>query len=583
MNSCLERHFSRSWRHAKWLSLLGFCLNWIPVEVASAAPIPDNLFDVGQQNDGSMNINLNTLEENVPLPPAEPPEPPLGESIPLSLREALIITLRQNQNILMAQEQVLMAAGQRQEAAGPFDPRIMASVQGTRSTDDSRRTEDYTFLSRLLGLDITGSSSVDDAQSDLSARVNVDTMLRSGITFGPFVDYSGEFETVTGETIGDGGITVGGKVIVPLLAGLGPNNEFAADERAMMVEVSAARSELQFAVSQALYNTISAYWSCVLAQTNVRIARSQEAAARKLIGITEALIKGYVQPAIQLAQARANLEQYTSQRVSMELQQSMAAQQLGVAMGFTPEQLVVEILATDPFPAPPDNRRLRVSDIKQLIDVAMLRRADIRAQNQMVVANRILLAGARNAALPTLDLTVAGGFEQNNVTERTSSTSDRQTSQGLAVAAGIQFQYPIFNDAAEGVVTQQLSELEQAKTQASLTESQVTSNVIVAAKSVILSRESLDEALAAAKNEEVSVGAQEELFAMGMSSLVEVITTQTNLATAQMSVASNQSQYATALAQLRFATGTLTFNTAERVSGINERPPGQPVTPPGRP
>ena len=123
--------------------------------------------------------------------------------------------------------------------------------------------------------------------------------------------------------------------------------------------------------------------------------------------------------------------------------------------------------------------------------------------------------------------------------------------------------YPIFNNAAEGKVVQQRSQLKQSETQVSLNETTVASNVITALKSVILTRNSLEEAIASAKNERISVKAQEELFSMGMASLVEVITTQTNLANAELSVATNLCNYASALAALRFATGTLNPDSLE--------------------
>ena len=118
--------------------------------------------------------------------------------------------------------------------------------------------------------------------------------------------------------------------------------------------------------------------------------------------------------------------------------------------------------------------------------------------------------------------------------------------------------YPLFNNSANGQVAQKASELRQSKTQVSLTETQVASDVITALKSVIMTRKSLDEAIESASNERASVKAQEELFSMGMASLVEVISTQNNLATAELSVSRNLSNHAISLAALRFATGTLT-------------------------
>jgi outer membrane protein TolC len=97
-----------------------------------------------------------------------------------------------------------------------------------------------------------------------------------------------------------------------------------------------------------------------------------------------------------------------------------------------------------------------------------------------------------------------------------------------------------------------------------------------------MTRKSLEEAIASAQNERISVKAQEELFSMGMASLVEVITTQNNLATAELSVAANLSNYAIALAALRFATGTLTpegmATTFHTIPGFQSKSKGDGAT-----
>jgi outer membrane protein TolC len=468
------------------------------------------------------------------------------------------LALRKNQNILMAREQILMARGQLQQAAGPFDPLASAEINARRTRNKSNETETYTALARVLGHTIDTYSTNSTLENTISANASVQTLLRNGLTITPQANYSGQIEDYLGETYVDDSATLGLSLEIPFLQGLGPNNQLVASERAAGFSLKAAKANYDFVVSQQIYNTVSAYWNLLLAQTKVRIALSQEEGARRLVGITDSLIKGYVQPAAQLMQANANLEQYTSQRISAELQQSTASQQLAVVMGFTPEELLAEPMAINTFPKPTGSHSFEINDARPLIDLAMRLRPDIQSGIDTVTANTILLAGAKNAALPSVNLTVGGGYQITRITQSTNSTTSKDRQQGWFVGGGINMGYPIFNNAAEGLVVQQESQLRQSKTQVSLTETQVASDVITALKSTIMNRKALEDSIASAQNERSSVKAQEELFSMGMASLVEVITTQTNLATAELSVASNQSNYAIALAGLRFATGTLT-------------------------
>ncbi|MGE9289928.1 MAG: TolC family protein, partial [Puniceicoccales bacterium] len=59
------------------------------------------------------------------------------------------------------------------------------------------------------------------------------------------------------------------------------------------------------------------------------------------------------------------------------------------------------------------------------------------------------------------------------------------------------------------------------------------------------------------KNQRKSLAAQQEMFTMGMTSLVEVITTQESLSAIEMDLVEAKTGYANAVAQMRYATGTL--------------------------
>lgn len=492
------------------------------------------------------------------LPPATAPQPSLGKPVRLRIKDAVALTLEKNLNISVSKEQMIMTRGQLQEASGAFDPVIQGQVTGSYTTTDNRETVDYSSVARKLDHEVNSKTYLSQLQDDVSAQGSIQTTLRNGIIVAPQFTYSEDLNDDGPATTDTSSGFVGFTVEIPLLQGLGPNNMSAAVERALRVEVASARSNLEYTISQQIYNTITSYWNCVLAQTNVRIARSNEDSAKRLVGITEALIKGYVEPSIQIAQARANLEQYSAQRIAAEQQQATASQQLAVAMGFTPAELLNEPFAIDSFPEPSAGDPLAAVDIQALIQLAMERRADVRSGKQMVASNQFLVAGAKNSTLPQINLQLGGGYQRGSTiqSQRGASTS-RDKQHGAAVNAALSIAWPLFNNTAEGNLVQSESQLKQTELQVSLTETQVASDVITAAKSVILMRASLEEAVASAKNAEISVTSQEKLFGMGMSSLVEVITTQTTLASAQLSVATTQSNYATAVAGLRFATGTL--------------------------
>jgi len=501
--------------------------------------------------------NERILAASTDLPPTTPPLPGLGHPLPLSLADAVALTLQKNQNIALQREVVIETRGTLQEATGAFDATVVGQFQGSYNTSDNNEDTSYNDYSLLSGSTSATGGFISNVEDALSLQIAVQKMFRNGISLIPQVTVTDDLTQMTGESTNSTEGFLGFTLEIPLAAGLGYDNLSAATERAYAIEVAAQVSTLEYTIAEQLSNTISAYWGLLLAQTNVRIARSNESAAQRLIEITEALIQGFVEPAIQLAQARANLEQYTAQRIAAEQSQSQASQQLAVALGFLPRELLHEPLAIDPFPIPKASDRLTPDMIDELIELALERRADVRSDRQMIASNRSLVTGAENNALPEVDLLIGGGLQQSTTRENFTGGTFRDTQQGAAIAATISVSWPIENNVAKGALVQSRSQLNQARLEASLLESQVASDVITAAKSVILMREALDEAVAGARDALTSVQAQQTLFTMGMTSLTEVITTQTNLANAQLTVATYQSNYASAVLQLRFATGTL--------------------------
>ncbi len=490
--------------------------------------------------------------------PVRPPFPPIGPVQQLSLRVAIEMTLLKNPNIKLQQESILEAKGQLRSAAGPFDPQVQAQFNRVFSRAPGVITDPFPGIHANPWYYIT-------RQDDTSFAAGIQQTFRNGITLSPQLSVTRDItdqRTPVGSTS-----VIGFSLNVPLLQGLGPNASAPATERAARVNVEISQLNLEFTITQQVFNTISAYWNCLLAQDTVRIAWSNEAAARQLVQITQALIDGFIQPAVQMAQAQGNLEQYVSQRMLAEQQQSQASQQLAVAIGLSAEEVKKELLVVGQFPKPQERTQLKAEDIRPLVDLAARERRDLMAARKTAEANALLLLGAKNNTLPQLNAAFGAGFAgiQKGNTAANTIASLNHNLTGVNMFGSVSLALPVHNDAAEGQLMQQQSQLLQSQTQIYLQSSQVASNVVTAAKSVINTERALEQAEASAENQRKSVVAQEQLFALGLSSIVEVITTETNLASADLTVATNQAQYAIDVAQLRFATGTLLPSTASEI------------------
>ena len=516
------------------------------------------------------------------LPPMVPPTPKIGTADPLTLLKAVELTIKKNFTISQSRASVISSRGQLRQAAGPFDPTVSATVNGLYQpySQNSSVTTNYAVPNYYYN-PANASSLFSYNQNSLQNQGGLSETFRNGITV-EAIEQTYQTALNSGGNSSGNGIgssssqgynyssgTVGLIVQIPLLRGLGYNSLNTATERAAKESLKSAECNLGFTMSQQICNTITAYWNCLQAQKSVQIAFANEYGSKQLAIITEALIKGYLQPLSSLVQARANYNSYLSQRIQAEQQQSVTSQQLAQILGLDPRELFNEPLVVGRFSLSDYTYDLQPSDIKKLVDIAMRCRLDIRAAKLALHADEILLKGLKNNALPQLNLSVGGGVNEQKTADNSgasqngSSVNSAQNSSlyGKQIGAAISGEWPFGNDAAMGAVIKQKGQTDFAKTQVSLLESQAASLVITSAKSVINNKKALTASAAAARQQLESVKAQEKLFSMGMSSIVDVITTQTDYAGAELALISNQANYAIAIGQLRYATGTLICDT----------------------
>lgn len=447
----------------------------------------------------------------------------------ISLADAIRLALERNPSIRIQASQVAASKGLLQQANGLFDYTISAMLQGTYGKADRQESVAY--------------------------QAGISKMLKNGITVGPLAEAEQELSGNIAYTQ----TIVGLSFTIPLLQGLG-EDVVTAQQRSAYVDLEAAEHQLRFVTATQLLQVIQAYWALKAAEEQLKINVEVENRYRELVSMTEALVKGAIQPAAQITQAQASLEQAVASRIASEQSLTQAAQNLAVLIGLPNDQVVNAPLASQELPTrrtvPSFDRAL----IQRLIDLALARRDDLRAAEKQVESSRILLLAAQNQLLPKLDLQIAGGLgglTENEGRNARQLIPGEAEINGLAAQATITFSFPIENNVAKGQLAVQQASVEQSADNRTLLASQISTGVVDAAQGLARAYSELVKLDEAFQLFSQSVDDQRELFKLGMASIVDVTTTEQSLASAQSQRLAAQLNYANAIVQLRYATGTL--------------------------
>ncbi|MEP6668086.1 MAG: TolC family protein [Chthoniobacter sp.] len=389
---------------------------------------------------------------------------------------------------------------------------------------------------------------------------------RNGISFGPFVQYARSNDNFTRRTgIGDLSTSeVGLQVIVPL--GKGSGAAASAQERSAAVNLEASRLNLHHTMSQAVLQTIQAYWGVVAAQERLRLLFRSELIAGALVDLSRELIKADELAPSELSQIQAQYAIRTSQRVSAEQDLVSATQNLAVFMGLDLREMLTAPLAAESFPESLPASMLRNAPRQALASVAMENRADRLAAMKMQLSGKILVDAARINLRPQMGLQVRtsyAGVGQDSQYEQYWRAFDREV--GPSVSAALSFAWPLENNFARGQYEQSTSFYNTSLIQTDQLSRSIIASVVVDLSAVQLGRDQIDKALESSNDFEKALETEREKLKLGNSTLINTIETEQNLTNALLQVISARQQYATAIAQLRFDTGTLVPHTVQSV------------------
>jgi outer membrane protein TolC len=467
----------------------------------------------------------------------------------LTLLDALQTTLALHPLLHLQEQQVALDRGLRQQATGQFDARLDSSLSQDHTATPLTQLE----RAQVAAAGITTSSETSNLTTFTAGAAK---QYRSGISIAPSFQ-----NTRTTGNLEPTGVNLSSllfQVTVPLMRGHG-RPAVAAQETAAGIEVTAGQLDLNQTVSDLLTGTASSYWALVAALRNFQVAHGSEERGKIYVQNVQTLIDADRVPKAEVYQVQANLAERTVQRIEAEQAVVETRQSLALAMGVGPGRMTRIGDPSEDFPVPTAVPTITSVLIDANFQLAGRNRADLLAAERRIEEARTLLAGVRNLIRPQLNLSFNTGY--SGLSEGSAASqffaAPFHGLQGPDAFAGLNYSFPIANNAARGQLRQSEASVEQARLRLQQVQRQVMADVVNALEGVAHAAKEVAMAEQAVEAYQKALEGEREKYRLGVGSLVDVLTIEDRLTGALQSQVSAAESYAVALAELRHATGTV--------------------------
>jgi outer membrane protein TolC len=477
-------------------------------------------------------------------------ENPCGKDIPLTLCQAVKLTLEYQQKVKISIESVKRQAGVVQETGAPFDPYGEFDFKTTQTQN-----------AQNIDITTTKHGEINEATIKESKKFRIGTEVSVTADIQQVLDPTLVLTVV--EPLNNfirynlSNITF--RLNQPLLKGFLYGLE-AMEERASIWHLKSTYYDALFSISQDVLDAIIRYWNVVRAQQEILIRKKAVESFELLVRKTKRLVEEN-----QIAQSEINqpLASLFNERANylaalQELYSSM--QQLKLSIGMVPTACISKDLfkAVDDFPELiPEEAICEWMD--RLVGYGILYRLDLKASLMRQCEFQTLLQGAKNALLPRLDV-----FGEYNVMDVKRGRAARQFFSSIDYyipernyTAGVVLSRPICNDEAQGRYRRVLADLNKTCYETiDLKQTIMTSVMDIWMNHLRLVKEIKDAQKAAEYFEKLVVDENKRLDA-GVGSLFNLIDYQNRQIDSQDRLLSIRRQYAENLARLHFETGML--------------------------
>lgn len=485
-------------------------------------------------------------------------------TLPLTLEEATRRALERNTTLAVERENVEQAGFAILGARGAYDVLWNADLGWRQHTDPvnsafsgapsgglAPETESATASTSFSRLLPTGGTVSIFGSGDRSTTDSVFTIL------------SPVYSTDVGVTLRQ-----------PLL------RNFAIDPAREAIRVAAAdRSASEARLTRIVSDTIrqvdAAYWSLVAARRDVASLESAVALAEKQLSETKSRVEAGALGETEIAQPTAERERRKGDR-------ALARQRVAEA-----ENTLKLLVLGDPRDpswsseiVPADDPEVAISppDVEKGLETAFARRPEIAEAKARRERFDVQVEARKSDLKPRLDL--VGAYERRGLAGRRNPNAIGLSGQAVVVppalegtwgrsygtitdnefpdaSVGLSFSLPIGNRTARANLAIARSALSQATLAVSGEEQQVQAEVRNSAFALESARQRIEAARAARAAAETQLYAEQERFAVGMSTNFLVLTRQNDLTNARVTETSALTDYRKAATEFARATGVL--------------------------
>lgn len=485
----------------------------------------------------------------------------IGQSDIVNLAE---LTLDKSPIVESNQLRITNAEGDYQVQQSIFDYQLRSGV-----TTDRNVSNLYTFDPRFSVLN-------DDLEATrFITTLGLQKRFRIGLVADFSVDYSSSKDNLPldrfGQTVGadirEHVVSSTFSLTQPLLRGNA--NVAGALEKSSLLDLESEKTNLNFRNSVEVLQLASAYWDYVASFKSLEIFRENERRVRRVLDITDELVKADKKPAGDLSQIQADLANQARQTTVAEQRFYAAKLNLGRVIGLSEDESKKLANPTNDFPEVLASGYSKDLILQNYIDIAHANRSDIEASLQTEEAIKTRLSLVENSKKPQLDLSGFvnyGGLNFGNGLSNALSTFSQRDGRNLGFGLSLNFTFALNNNNAQGNYLKNKTLFENQQISNENLKRNVALNVSIAVQNLENSVTILEKAELSLRYYRQVFENEQEKFQNGLTTLLNLILFQERLTFAQLEYLQAHQLFANAIVNLRYETGTLLRKTNSQIS-----------------
>ena len=469
---------------------------------------------------------------------AYPGMPGIGD-LGLSLREAVLLTLKNNLDIAIANYNPKITAEGITIAKAVFDPVASLTADANRTvTPVASGLAGATAESRIENQDVNASLT---QQLPIGGSYTLNLSNNRQFTNSSFALINPSYKTF---------LTL--SITQNLLKNFGPDVNTAAIK---IARINQAISVTQFRqqANQVITNVHNAYWNLVFAIENLEVQKRSLRLARELEDLNKARVRAGVAAPVEVTQAEAQAAAQVQNVILAEKAIKDAEDQLKLIINIPDGE---KIWARTILPADAPPFEVVQVDADASIQEALEKRPEYAAAKLTLQNTDINLRVARNQLLPSLQL--QGSLGLNGLKDDLGGDYGRLTSGDFTSwSAALVLSYPLGNRSARSAFVQARLTDDQARVSLLNLKRQIISQVREGVRRIEADVRRVEATRAARVLAEEQLRVERKRLEAGVTTTFNVLSFQRDLAAAQASEIQAITTYNQDLANMEFVKGTV--------------------------